>query len=232
MSLPPGQDPADQVPAEQDPAEHGIADRPERWPVVASVERFTGRVVTVRTDTVRMADGALADRDVVVHPGAVGVIALDERGRVLVVQQYRHPAGYLLWEPPAGLLDVPGENPWHTAQRELYEEGHCRASDWRVLVDLMTSPGMTDEAVRIYLARGLTEVPDGERHVGEHEEADMPIAWVPVEELVRGILAGDLHNPTLIAGVLALHAALTGDGLDALRDAGAPWAQRPWPRLE
>jgi 8-oxo-dGTP pyrophosphatase MutT (NUDIX family) len=200
-----------------------LADRPERWPVVGSVERFTGRVVTVRTDTVRMPDGALADRDVVAHPGAVGVIALDERGRVLVVQQYRHPAGHLLWEAPAGILDVPGENPWHTAQRELYEEGHHRASHWRVLVDLMTSPGMTDEVVRIYLARDLAGVPDEERHAGQDEEADMPVAWVPVEELVRRILAGELHNPTLLSGVLALHAALAGDGLDTLREAGAPW---------
>jgi 8-oxo-dGDP phosphatase len=207
-----------------------LGDEPARWPVTGSVERFRGRVIAVRTDTVRMGDGAVADRDVVQHPGAVGVIAVDDQGRVLVLQQYRHPPGYLLWEPPAGLLDVPGENPWHTAQRELYEEGHCRAADWRVLVDLMTSPGMTDEAVRIYLAHDLTEVPAPERHVGEHEEADMPIEWVPVEDLVRRIMAGELHNPILLCGVLALHAALASEGgVDALRPPDAPWPQRPFP---
>jgi ADP-ribose pyrophosphatase len=211
-----------------EPAGSRLGDEAVRWPAIASKERFSGGVISLRTDTVQMPDGAVADRDVVEHPGSVGVIALDEQGRVLVLRQYRHPVGYLLWEPVAGLLDVPGEHPLHAAVRELYEEGHCRARDWRVLVDVMTSPGMTDESIRVYLARDLSEVPDAERHVGEHEEADMPIAWVPVEELVRRILAGDLHNPTLINGVLALHAAQAGEGLDALRPPDAPWPQRPF----
>jgi 8-oxo-dGDP phosphatase len=206
-----------------------VVDRPERWPVIETAECFRGHVIAIRADCVRMGDGSVVRRDVVVHPGAVGVIALDDQGRVLLVQQYRHPGGYLLWEPPAGLLDVPGENPLVAAQRELYEEGHCRAAEWRVLVDLMTSPGMTDEAVRVYVARGVTEVPEAERHVGEHEEADMPLRWVPVADLVRGILAGELHNPLLVSGVLALQAALAGDGLDSLRPAEAPWPQRPFP---
>jgi ADP-ribose pyrophosphatase len=204
-----------------------LVDRPERWQVPTSVHRFTGGVIGVRTDAVRMPDGHTADRDVVEHPGSVGIIALDDEDRVLVVQQYRHPPAHLLWEPPAGLLDVPGEDPLPAAQRELYEEGHCRAGDWRVLVDLFTTPGCSDEALRIYLARDISEVPDGERHVGRHEETDMPLAWVPLGELVRGVLAGDLHNPTLVSGVLALHTAMTGPGLDALRPGDAPWPQRP-----
>ncbi|KWX00821.1 ADP-ribose pyrophosphatase [Carbonactinospora thermoautotrophica] len=205
-----------------------VRDQEERWPVEASASIYKGRVIGLRADTLRMPDGQTAVREVVEHPGAVSVIALDEEDRVLVVRQYRHPVGHRLWEPPAGLLDVPGENPLHAAQRELYEEGHHRASDWRVLVDLFTSPGTTEEAIRIYLARGLTEVPDGERYVGQHEEADMTIAWVPFEELVRLILAGELHNPTLVAGVLALAAARAGDGVEALRPADAPWPQRPF----
>ncbi len=209
-----------------DPA--GVRDHQEHWPVDKSVPVYRGRVIGLRADTLRMPDGQIAVREVVEHPGAVGVIALDEQDRVLVVQQYRHPVGHRLWEPPAGLLDMPGENPLHAAQRELYEEGHHRASDWRVLVDLFTSPGMTEEALRIYLARGLTEVPHDERHVGEHEEADMPLAWVPFGELVRLIFAGELHNPTLVAGVLALAAARAGDGIEALRPGDAPWPQRPF----
>lgn len=201
-----------------------VSDTPERWPVEASTTHFSGGVVTVRTDRVAMPDGHLADRDVVAHPGAVGVLALDEANRVLVVHQYRHPVGHLLWEPPAGLLDVAGEHPWDAARRELYEEGHHTAADWRVLVDLYTSPGMCDEAVRIYLARGLTPVDEDERHVGRHEESVMHVAWVPLPDLVAGVLAGHLHNPTMVAGALAAHAALGGaGGLDALRAADAAW---------
>jgi 8-oxo-dGDP phosphatase len=204
-----------------------VADRAEAWPVTDSVARFTGSVIRVRSDTVRMPDGACVRRDVVMHPGAVGVVALDGQGRVLVLQQYRHPPGQLLWEPPAGLLDVPGEDPWLTAQRELYEEAHYRAADWRVLVDVLTTPGSSNESIRIFLARELTAVPDGERHVGVHEEADMPLRWVGVEDLVAGVLAGRLHNPVLVSGVLALQAARSGAGLDALRQPDATWSVRP-----
>ena len=129
----------------------------------------TARVISVRQDHLRSpADGAEFVRDVVIHPGAVGVVALDDDERVLLVSQYRHPVGHRLFEVPAGLLDVPGE-PYHlAAARELYEEGHVRADEWRVLVDLFTSPGMTTESTRIFLARGLTAVADVDRHVGVH----------------------------------------------------------------
>jgi len=123
-----------------------------------STQRFTGKVIAVRTDSVEMPAGQLVERDVVVHPGAVGVIALDDRERVLLVQQYRHAPGRLLWEPPAGLLDAPGKPPQDTAARELYEEAGYRAGHWGVLVDFFTSPGMSDEAMRVYLARDLAPV--------------------------------------------------------------------------
>jgi hypothetical protein len=99
-----------------------IADIPEQWPVVSSAELLRSRMVTVRTDKVRFPDNSLAERDVVIHPGAVGVLALDDADRVLMIRQYRHPVGRLLWEIPAGLRDVRGEAPWRTAQRELAEE--------------------------------------------------------------------------------------------------------------
>jgi 8-oxo-dGTP pyrophosphatase MutT (NUDIX family) len=203
-------------------------DVPERWPVSAREVAFDGSlVVSVRRDTVSHPDGGESFvRDVVVHPGAVGVIALDEEQRVLVVHQYRHPVGHRLVEAPAGLLDHPGEAYHHAAARELYEEGHVRARDWRVLVDYFTSPGMTTESLRVYLARGIEPVPADERHDGEHEEADMPTSWVPLDDLVARVLAGRLHNPTLCMGVLAAWAALHGDGFDALRPVDAPWASR------
>jgi len=205
-----------------------LADRRESWPVASSaVVHETGRVISVRRDVVRPPTGDEFTRDVVVHPGAVGVIALDDRERVLLVSQYRHPAGHRLLEAPAGLLDVPGEPYLEAAARELYEEGHVRASTWRVLLDAFTSPGMTTESIRVYLARDLEHVPDGERHLGRAEEAHMPVSWAPLSDVVEAVLAGRLHNAILCAGALAAWAARNGDGYDALRPADAPWPTAP-----
>ena len=125
--------------------------------VTATATPFTGNKTSVRTDDVVMPDGTVVHRDYQVHPGSVAVLALDDAGRVLVLRQYRHPVRQKLWEIPAGLLDVPGENPLHAAQRELYEEAHVKAEDWRVLTDVYTSPGGCDEAVRIFLARDISD---------------------------------------------------------------------------
>lgn len=202
-----------------------VSDEPAAYPVERSeVVYSSGRVIDVRSDLVRMPGGDTATRDVVVHPGAVGVVALDPDDRVLLVRQYRHPVRRKLWEPPAGLLDEAGEPPLEAAKRELYEEAHHRARDWAVLVDAFTSPGMSDEAVRIYLARGLTEVGEGERYVGEHEEADMPVAWVPLDALVTAVFEGRLHNPLGIIGVLAC-ARARAEGFTGLRSADAPWPE-------
>lgn len=209
-----------------------LQDTPEQWPVAATSTPFTGKKTGVRTDEVAMPGGGTAPRDYQVHPGSVAVLALDDAGRVLVLRQYRHPVRHRLWEIPAGLLDVPGENPLHAAQRELYEEAHVKAEDWRVLLDIYPSPGGSDEAVRIFLARGLSEA-DGDRYEAADEEADMEVARVPAADLVRGALDGRLHNTCLVAGVLALQAALGGGGdraggPDALRPAESPWPARPF----
>ncbi|MBN0047263.1 NUDIX hydrolase [Streptomyces actuosus] len=204
-----------------------IRDTAEEWEIRATKTPFTGNKTSVRTDDVVMPDGTVVHRDYQVHPGSVAVLALDDADRVIVIRQYRHPVRRKLWEIPAGLLDVPGENPLHAAQRELYEEAHVKAEDWRVLTDVYTTPGGCDEAVRIFLARGLSEA-EGERFEVEHEEADMEITRVPVTELVRGVLAGELHNNCLVVGVLSLAAARDGAGLDALRPALAPWPARPF----
>jgi 8-oxo-dGTP pyrophosphatase MutT (NUDIX family) len=128
----------------------------------------------------------------------------------------------LLWEIPAGLRDVAGEPLLATAQRELVEEAGYRAADWRVLADFHTSPGFSNERLRIFLARDLTAVPEAERgFVPEHEEAHLVIEWVPLDQALAGFLAGDLHNGVTAVGVLAAHAA-RGDGFAALRDADAP----------
>ncbi|MDX3386842.1 NUDIX hydrolase [Streptomyces niveiscabiei] len=204
-----------------------VKDTPQEWEVRATDTPFVGKKTSVRTDDVVMPDGSVVRRDYQVHPGSVAVLALDDEDRVLLIKQYRHPVREKLWEIPAGLLDVPGENPLHAAQRELYEEAHVKAESWHVLTDVYTTPGGCDEAVRVFLARGLSEA-EGQRFEVEDEEADMEYARVPVAELVRGILAGELHNNCLVVGVLSLAAARAGDGLSALRPAEAAWPARPF----
>ncbi|RKE21866.1 NUDIX hydrolase [Streptomyces sp. TLI_171] len=205
----------------------GIRDAAEQWEVRDGRTPFEGKVTGVRSEQVRMPDGSWAQRDYQLHPGSVAVLAVDDAGRVLTLRQYRHPVRHRLWELPAGLLDVPGENPLHAAQRELFEEAHCKAGQWRVLVDFFTSPGGSDEAVRLFLATGLSEA-DGEKYAAHGEELELEAAWVPLDELVDLVLAGELHNPTLVTGTLALHAARTRDALDTLRPADAPWPARPF----
>lgn len=198
----------------------GLADRPERWPVSASAERGRGAFVTLRTDQVQMPDGEVAARDVLDHPGAVAVVALDEADRVLLVRQYRHPVGRLLWEVPAGLRDVDGESPRAAAERELREEAGRRARDWRVLADVFTSPGISSERVRLFLARRLDRA-DAPGHVPRHEEAHLVVDWVPLAAAVDRILAGDLHNGVSAVGILSAYAARRA-GEAELRDADAP----------
>jgi len=202
-----------------------LTDEPASWPVVSSAERARGRLVTLRTDKVRTPDDGLAERDVVLHPGAVAVLALDDAQQVLLIRQYRHPVGRLLWEIPAGLRDVSGEPPWATARRELLEEAGYRARDWRVLADYYTSPGFSTERLRVFLARDLEFVPEAERDfVPEAEEAQLLIGWLPLDEAVRKVFAGDLHNGVAALGVLAAYAARS-EGFDGLRPADTPEEQ-------
>jgi len=199
-----------------------LADAADPWPVVASEQLADGAVVRVRRDTVLMPDGQEVGREVIEHPGAVAVLAMDEAGQVLLIRQYRHPVGRQLWEIPAGLRDVDGEPPLATARRELLEEAGHLAADWQVLADFFTSPGITSERLRVYLARGLTRVPDAEReYVPDHEEAHLTIEWAPLDVVVSRILAGDLHNGVMMVGVLAAFAAKQ-DGFGLLRGADAP----------
>src|SRR3974390_3173725 len=194
----------------------------ERWPVVSSAELTRSRLVTVRTDEVRTPENQLAERDVVLHPGAVAALALDAADRILMIRQYRHPLGRLLWEIPAGLRDVAGEDPWVTAQRELIEETGYRARDWRVLADYYSSPGFSTERLRIFLARGLEPVPAAERQfVPRDEEAHLLLDWLPLDEAVRKVFADELHNGPAVLAIMAGYAARS-EGYDRLRPADAP----------
>ncbi|NUP28406.1 MAG: NUDIX hydrolase, partial [Nocardia sp.] len=131
---------------------------------------YSGAILALRVDRVEMPDGRVVEREVVEHHGAVAVVAVDDDGRVVLIRQYRHPLGERLLELPAGLIDIAGEDPLAAARRELAEETGLAARDWSVLVDVALSPGFTDEALRVYLARGLSET---DRPDPEHEEADL-----------------------------------------------------------
>lgn len=198
----------------------------EQYSVVESTEVFRGRVISLRTDQLRMSDGTVATREIVEHPGAVAVVALDDEDRVVVVNQYRHPVKQYLDELPAGLLDVAGEPAAEAARRELYEEAALTASDWYVLVDLYTSPGMTNEAIRVFLARGLCDVPDDDRFAPEHEELTLTTSRVALDDLVHRAFAGELTNAAAVAGVTAA-ATARALGWKNLRPADAPWPARP-----
>src|SRR5258708_28846365 len=147
---------------------------PDSWPVAASEEQFSNWLITVRNDKVRMPDGEHADRTVVTPIGAVAVLALDSRDRVLMIRQYRHPVGRQLWEIPAGLRDVTGEALVDTARRELLEETGYAAREWQVLIDSYASPGITSERIRIFLARGLDAAGSGYQREGEEKVLRTP----------------------------------------------------------
>jgi len=194
-------------------------DKAERWPVVAASEQMRNWLITVRTDRVQMPDRNYAERTVVTHPGAVAVLALDDTRRVLMIRQYRHPVGQLLWEIPAGLRDADGESPLRTAQRELLEETGYRAREWHTLVDYFSSPGFSTERIRIFLARGIEPAEDT-AYEREQEEKFIVADWVPLDEAVRLVLVGKFHNGPAITGVLAGYAACS-EGFSGLRPAAA-----------
>jgi ADP-ribose pyrophosphatase len=187
---------------------------------------YTGHVLRLRVDEVRMPGGEVKVREVVEQPGAVGVVALDDDGRVVLIRQYRHPIGDRLVELPAGLLDVPGEKANRTAARELAEEVALTAGRWDVLVDLRNSPGLSTEAVRVFLARDLAPVPDADRYVGTDEETDLDVHRMPLDEAVAAVFTGDIQNSLAVAGLLAAAYARNHDWA-TLRPADSPWPARP-----
>ena len=201
-----------------------VRDEPDPRPVLASELLVSGRVWDVRRDTVDLRDGQVVVRDLVIHYGAVGVLAIDDDDQVLLVRQYRHPVAMMLWEPVAGLLDVAGEDPVSAARRELVEEAGLVAGRWDLLVDYEPTPGGSTEALRIYLVRELSPAPGG-RPAGTGEERDMPMAWIPLDEARGRVLSGALTAPITVVGVLAATCARAA-GWSGLRPADSPWPVR------
>jgi ADP-ribose pyrophosphatase len=192
-----------------------------RYEVRSRQQRWSGRVFEVVTDEVTMPGGGTAARDIVRHVGAVAVVALDDAGQVVLIRQYRHAVGRHLWELPAGLMDVSGEDLAAAAARELAEEADLTAGRLDVLVDLHTSPGFTDEVVRVFLARDLADVPPEQRHERRDEEADLQVLRIDLDEAVGMVLAGEITNSPAVAGLLAAVRARDA-GWTALRRADAP----------
>lgn len=213
----------------------GTGTTPEVFDVVSSRRVFDGVVASMRIDEVVMPGGGTAKREVVEHGGAVAIVALDipsptgpvpdggSSPTVILIEQYRHALGRRLWELPAGLLDVDGESAQAAAERELIEETGYRAARWDVLLDVATSPGFTEESVRIFVATGLTQVG---RPQGEHEEADLRVVRVPLAVAVEAALAGKIVNVMAVSGILATDAVLRGA---SLREQNQPDEQdAPW----
>lgn len=193
------------------------------FPVRSATDIYSGRVMALRSDRVVMPGGRVATREILEHPGAVAIVALDESDRVMMLHQYRHAVRRRLWELPAGLLDVAGEDPAVTARRELAEESGLAAEDWSVLLDVVPSPGFSDESVRIYLARGLTDV--GRPEPGDDEESDIALRRVPLADAVQMVFSGEIVNAVSVSGLLAARAVRAGDA--ETRPVGATWLDRP-----
>jgi 8-oxo-dGDP phosphatase len=189
---------------------------------ISSETLHTGKIFALRVDQVRMPGGKVVRREIVEHYGAVAIVAMDDDGNIPLVYQYRHAFGRRLWELPAGLLDIGGEAPHLTAARELREEVGLEAKTWQVLVDLDSTPGFSDESVRVYLATGVTQVDRPEAH---DEEADMTMKWYPIAEAVRKVFSGGIVNSLAVGGILAAHAVR--EGLAQPRPVDTPWIDRP-----
>ena len=216
----------------------GPADARETGRAVRAHERvWSGPICAVDDEELVLAEGQEpVRRQTVVHHDAVSIVALregpdssraDGAAEILMVRQYRHPVRMNLWEVPAGLLDIDGEDPLVAAQRELAEEADLQAETWNALTDYFSSPGATSEAGRVYLARNLSELPAEERSERTDEEAEMTYRWVPLADAVQLVLGGKVHNALAIQAVLATYAAAQNN-FEGLRPAEGGWEFHPY----
>lgn len=173
-----------------------------------SVSKFRGRVIEVSVDEVVLPNGRRTELEVVHHPGGAAVVALDPERRVCLLRQYRYVAHGWVWELPAGKLE-PSEPPLVTAQRELVEEAGVSARHWRSLGTILSSPGVFNEIVHLYLAHDLSAV------AAAPEASEVfEVHWVPFDEACARAASGDICDAKTALGLLrALHqnAAAGGD---------------------
>jgi 8-oxo-dGDP phosphatase len=200
-----------------------LSDVGETPDIVTAETVFTGKVWNIRRETFRYNGNDIV-REFVDHTGAVAVLTLDDDDRALLIRQYRHPVRTRDWEIPAGLLDLHGEPPLAAAKRELAEEADLEADDWSVLAEFYTSPGGSDEAIRIYLARTVRATIETFNRT--EEEADIEKRWVPLDEVVDAVLARRIQNPSLVIAALAARTARE-TGWSQLGAADSPWPRHP-----
>jgi ADP-ribose pyrophosphatase len=181
----------------------GLCDTPHEWPVASSTPRYANPFLSVRTDAIVDPAGQAHDRIVVQPRGAVGILAIDDDGRVLLVEQYRHPVAARLLELPAGTLDVAGEQAQAAAERELWEEADLRADGWERLLSIVSTPGYSTEHWTVFRATALRAVPAADRTERVAEEADIVQWWMPLDDAVAAVFAGRITDAMTIAGILA-----------------------------
>ncbi len=171
-------------------------------------ELYRGRIVDLGIERVTLPNGVQVDLEVVRHRGAAAIAAVDDGGRVALIQQFRHAAGGYIWELPAGVLDHPGETPEHCAERELLEETGLRVGRLTHLATVLTTPGFTDERIHLFLARELRE----EQPAQGRDEVIAQIARTPLEDALAMIRRGDIVDAKTVCG---LYLAATALGVTA-----------------
>lgn len=176
-------------------------DEPVNLPVAESETVFAGIIWDVKRDVLDY-NGQQITREYVQHPGAVAVVAMNDRREVLLIKQYRHPVAAYLWEIPAGLKDIQGEAALDAAQRELFEETGWVATSWDELTSFYTTPGGNSEEIQVFLAQDLSF--RGHNMRLEGEESDMEVAWVPIQDAITSVLKAEMKSPSAVVGLLAL----------------------------
>jgi ADP-ribose pyrophosphatase len=200
-----------------------LSDDPVSVEVLSSETVYRGNVWNIEKERF-LLDGGQITREYMAHTGAVAILALDERDRMLVIKQYRHPIRMREWELPAGLLDVAGESPLLAAQRELAEETDLVAESWGLLCEFTTTAGGSNEVIRVFLARGVSAAPSV--HERTEEEAGIELRWVPIEEVVEAVLDRRVQNAIL--AIATMTAQVGRDrGWSTLAPADAPWPRHP-----
>ena len=160
---------------------------------------YTGKITSIRRDELTRGDGKTFVRETAVASDAVGIVAMDDKGRILLIRQYRHPMGRPVWEIPAGRMDVEGEKPEETALRELREEADTEASSVELLTLFLNSAGWTTEKTYVYLAKDLMDVPEFQR---ENEEADIEKKWLSLNEAAELVKSGEIDDAKTVIGIL------------------------------
>jgi 8-oxo-dGTP pyrophosphatase MutT (NUDIX family) len=179
----------------------GMADDAFSYKVLSTATAYAGDVLTVRVDAVSMPNDSQATREVVAVDDAVGIVALDDRGRVCLLRQYRHAFSRRLLEIPAGKLDVAGESPLEAGKRELKEEAGLGSEHWQLLTCFLNSAGWTTERTHVLLADRVFAAPETGFDATD-EEADLQVSMVPLREALNMIDAQAITDAKTVLGLL------------------------------